>query len=40
MQKIMSDTAQVTGDFANTSDSLANRQRVLNAEMQNTQASV
>jgi hypothetical protein len=40
MQKIMADTSQVTGDFANTSDSLANRQRVLSAETENTRASV
>ena len=40
MQKIMADTSQVTGDFANTSDSLANRQRVLSAETENTRASI
>lgn len=39
MEKIMADTNQVTWDFANTSDSLANKQRILAAEMKNTSAS-
>lgn len=35
---IMKQTAKVHNDFANTSDSLANRQRILNAELENSKA--
>lgn len=36
---IMQQTAQMQGDFANTSDGLANSQRILNAELENAQAT-
>lgn len=35
---IMQQTNEMAGDFANTSDSLANQQRILNAEWENSQA--
>jgi hypothetical protein len=35
---IMRETDQLTGDFANTSDQLANSQRILKAEFENTKA--
>jgi hypothetical protein len=35
---IMEQTNDVAGDFSNTSDSLANQQRILNAELENSQA--
>lgn len=38
--KLMEDTNQVAGDFANTSDSLANRQRILAAEFKDAQVAV
>lgn len=38
--KLMADTAQVAGDFANTSDGLANQQRILSAEFKNLQATI
>ena len=38
--KLMDDTNQVAGDFVNTSDSLANRQRILGAEFKNMQVEV
>lgn len=38
MQKIIADTNQVTWDFANTSDSLANRQRILSSQIQDASA--
>lgn len=38
MQKIIADTNQVQWDFINTSDSLANRQRIMSAETTNTTA--
>lgn len=34
----MAQTNKVAGDFANTSDSFANQQRILNAELENTSA--
>lgn len=37
---ITEQTAAVQGDFANTSDGLANRQRILRAEFENTQAKL
>jgi hypothetical protein len=37
---LMEQTAAAAGDFANTSDSLANSQRILNAEFENAQAIV
>lgn len=37
---LMKDTAKVQGDFANTSDSLANRQRILNARWDDAQAKL
>lgn len=37
---ILADTAQVAGDFANTSDSAANAQRILAAEAENARAAV
>jgi exonuclease VII small subunit len=37
---IMQQTEAMAGDFANTSDSLANSQRILNAEFENAQAIV
>lgn len=37
---LMQQTAKTTGDFANTSDSLANRQRILKAEFENTRAEI
>lgn len=37
---IMEQTAQMSGDFANTSDGLANSQRILAAEMENIKATV
>lgn len=40
VQLIMEQTSDTTGDFANTSDSLANRQRVLNATMVNLRAEM
>jgi phage-related protein len=36
-EKILEDTSQMSGDFANTSDSLANMQRILGAEFENAQ---
>jgi hypothetical protein len=38
--KLMADTAQVANDFANTSDSLANRQRILSAEFKDMQVVI
>jgi hypothetical protein len=37
---IMEQTAKTQGDFANTADSFANRQRVLNAELENAKAAI
>lgn len=37
---LMEQTAQTQGDFANTSDSLANRQRILNARWDDAQAKL
>lgn len=37
---LLEQTAKVQGDFTNTSDSLANAQRILNANMENVQATV
>lgn len=37
---ILKDTAKQQGDFARTSDSLANQTRILNAEMENLQANI
>jgi hypothetical protein len=37
---IMEQTEGVTGDFANTSDGLANQQRILSAEIENTRAEI
>jgi len=37
---IMEQTAQMSGDFANTSDGLANSQRILAAEMENAKATI
>lgn len=37
---LMEQTAKVQGDFANTSDSLANTQRIMNAEFENLRAEV
>ena len=37
---IMEETAKMSGDFANTSDGLANQQRILAAEMENVKATV
>lgn len=37
---LMAETAKTAGDFANTSDSLANRQRILKAELENTKAEI
>lgn len=37
---LMAQTNQTAGDFANTSDSLANQQRILNAEWENMQAQL
>ena len=37
---LMEQTEKVTGDFANTSDSLANTQRIMNAEFENLRAEV
>lgn len=37
---ILQDTDRVAGDFANTSDQLANRQRILNAELENFRAGL
>ena len=37
---LLEQTAKTSGDFANTSDSLANRQRILQAEFTNLQASI
>jgi hypothetical protein len=37
---LMKETAQTAGDFANTSDSLANRQRILAAEFENVKATI
>jgi len=37
---LMRSTEKVAGDFANTSDSLANQQRILNAEFENAQAEL
>lgn len=38
--KLMEDTAKVAGDFGNTSDSLANSQRILQADFSNLQAEI
>lgn len=40
VQLIMAQTAVTAGDFANTSDSLANRQRILAADMENLSATI
>lgn len=40
MQKVMSDTAQVQGDFTNTIDSNANQNRILQAETENLSAKL
>lgn len=40
IQLIMAQTAVTAGDFANTSDSLANRQRILSAEVENLSAKI
>ncbi len=40
VQLIMEQTANVAGDFANTSDSLANRQRILAASFEDTKAKL
>jgi hypothetical protein len=37
---LMQETSKVTGDFANTSDGLANQQRILKAEIENTRAEI
>jgi hypothetical protein len=37
---LMEQTSMVQGDFANTSDGLANQQRILNAEFENAKAEV
>src|SRR6056297_3726095 len=37
---LMEQTAKTQGDFANTSDGLANRQRILQASVQNLQAEI
>jgi len=37
---LMQETSNVTGDFANTSDGLANQQRILKAEIENTRAEI
>jgi len=37
---LMQETSGVTGDFANTSDGLANQQRILAAEIENTRAEI
>jgi hypothetical protein len=37
---LMEQTDKVTGDFANTSDGLANQQRILKAELENTRAEI
>jgi hypothetical protein len=37
---LMQETSAVTGDFANTSDGLANQQRILKAEIENTRAEI
>jgi hypothetical protein len=37
---LMQETSGVTGDFANTSDGLANQQRILKAEIENTRAEI
>lgn len=37
---LMEQTAKTAGDFANTSDGLANQQRILNAEWENAQAAI
>lgn len=37
---LMQETAKTAGDFANTSDSLANRQRILSAEFENIKARI
>jgi hypothetical protein len=37
---LMEQTDKVTGDFANTSDGLANQQRILKAEIENTRAEI
>jgi len=36
-EKVLEDTAAMSGDFANTSDSLANMQRILGSEFENAQ---
>ena len=40
VQLIMEQTANVAGDFANTSDNLANRQRILNASLTDLRAEM
>ncbi|MBA4306999.1 MAG: phage tail tape measure protein [Sphingopyxis sp.] len=40
IQLIMAQTAVTAGDFANTSDGLANRQRILSAEIENLSATI
>ena len=37
---VMQETAKMAGDFANTSDGLANQQRILAAELENVKATV
>lgn len=37
---LMEETAKTAGDFANTSDSLANQQRILKADFENTRAEI
>ena len=37
---LMEETSGVTGDFANTSDGLANQQRILKKELENTRAEI
>jgi hypothetical protein len=37
---LMEQTAKTQGDFANTADSFANRQRILNAELENAKAAI
>jgi phage-related protein len=39
-EKILEDTSAMSGDFANTSDSLANMQRILGAEFENAQVKL
>lgn len=39
-QSLLEQTAKTQGDFANTSDSLANRQRIMGAEWENLQADI